>query len=80
MRHVLILGGDGYLGWATAMYFSQRGYAVTAVDNYLRRNSCSEIDVSMLYPIPSLQERAKIWHDVTGKEIKVVISIDIKNK
>lgn len=71
--HVLILGGDGYLGWPTAMYYSQRGYEVTVVDNYFRRNSCVELDVGMLYPLPTLVERAKIWHEKTGKEIKVVI-------
>lgn len=73
MAHVLILGGDGYLGWPTAMYFSNRGYEVTVVDNYLRRNACTEIDVGMLYPVPTLMERANIWHKKTGKEIKVVI-------
>lgn len=71
--HVLILGGDGYLGWPTAMYFSVRGYDVTVVDNYFRRNSCTELDVGMLYPLPSLAERAAIWYQQTGKEIKVVI-------
>jgi UDP-sulfoquinovose synthase len=73
MQHVLILGGDGYLGWPTAMYFSARGYAVTVVDNYFRRNACTELDVGMLYPLPSLQERARIWHEHTGREIKVVV-------
>ncbi|WP_419421105.1 NAD-dependent epimerase/dehydratase family protein [Legionella sp. D16C41] len=73
MPHVLILGGDGYLGWPTSMYFSNRGYDVTIVDNYLRRNACVELDVGMLYSVPSLIERAKIWHELTGKEIKVVI-------
>ena len=73
MKHILILGGDGYLGWPTAMYFSQRGYAVTVVDNYFRRNACTELDVGMLYTVPTLQERAKIWYEKTGKEIKVVI-------
>ncbi|MCB2181374.1 MAG: NAD-dependent epimerase/dehydratase family protein [Desulfobulbaceae bacterium] len=71
--HILILGGDGYLGWPTAMYFSNRGYQVTVVDNYFRRNSCTELDVGMLYPLPSLVERAKIWNEHTGHEIKVVI-------
>ena len=71
--NILILGGDGYLGWPTAMYFSQRGYDVTLVDNYFRRNACTELDVGMLYPVPTLIERAKIWHKHTGKEIKVVI-------
>ena len=73
MSHILILGGDGYLGWPTAMYFSNRGYDVTVVDNYFRRNACIELDVGMLYPVPTLVERAKIWHELTGKEIKVVI-------
>lgn len=73
MSHVLILGGDGYLGWPTAMYFSIRGHEVTVVDNYFRRNACKELDTGMLYPVPNLLERAKIWHEKTGKEIKVVI-------
>ncbi len=71
--HVLILGADGYLGWPTAMYFSKRGYQVTAVDNYFRRNACTELDVGMLYPVPTLIERAKIWHEKTGLEIKVAV-------
>ena len=71
--HILILGGDGYLGWPTAMYFSNLGYDVTVVDNYFRRNACTELDVGMLYPVPMLQERARIWHRNTAKEIKVVV-------
>ncbi len=73
MSEILILGGDGYLGWPTAMYFSNKGYNVTVVDNYFRRNSCVELDSGMLYPVPTLIERAKIWHQLTGKEIKVII-------
>ena len=70
---ILILGGDGYLGWPTAMYLSNRGHEVTVVDNYFRRNACTTLDTGMLYPVPTLIERAKIWHEKTGKEIKVVI-------
>jgi UDP-sulfoquinovose synthase len=73
MSQILILGGDGYLGWPTAMYFSQRGYTVTVVDNYLRRNNCQNLDVGMLYEVPTLIERARLWYELTGKEIKVVI-------
>jgi UDP-sulfoquinovose synthase len=73
MEHILILGGDGYLGWPTAMYFSSRGYAVTVVDNNFRRNVGKEIDVTMLYEVPNLIERANIWYEKTGYEIKVVI-------
>ena len=78
MAHVLILGGDGYLGWPTAMYFSARGFEVTVVDNYFRRNACTELDTGMLYTIPTLVERAKIWHELTGYEIKVAIA-DLAN-
>jgi len=55
------------------MYFSQRGYEVTVVDSYLRRNNCQSLDVGMLYEIPTLINRANLWHKLTGKEIKVVI-------
>lgn len=78
MSHILILGGDGYLGWPTAMYFSNRGYDVTVVDNYFRRNACTDLDVGMLYPVPTLIQRAKLWHELTGKEIKVVVG-DLTN-
>lgn len=70
---ILILGGDGYLGWPTAMYFSARGHDVTVVDNYLRRNSCTELDTGMLYDVPNLLQRCKIWHERTGNEIKAII-------
>ena len=74
MAHVLILGGDGYLGWPSAMYFSTRGYQVTVVDNYFRRDACRELDTGMLYSVPSLPERAEIWHQKSANEIKVVIA------
>lgn len=74
MSSILILGGDGYLGWPTAMYLSSKGYDVTVADNYFRRNACTEIDASMLYPVPSLVERANIWRKITGNLIRVVVT------
>jgi UDP-sulfoquinovose synthase len=71
--HILIFGGDGYLGWPTAMAFSALGHEVTVVDNYFRRNACAELDVGMLYPVPLLPDRARLWHELTGREIRVVI-------
>ena len=73
MSNILILGGDGYLGWPTALHFSDQGHDVTVVDNYMRRHAMDHLDTGMLYPVPSLQKRAQIWHELTGKEIKVVI-------
>ncbi len=67
---ILILGGDGYLGWATSMYFSKRGHEVHAVDNYLRRRAHEEQGSDSLTPIAaSLPDRARAWNDVTGLTI-----------
>jgi len=74
MPSIWILGGDGYLGWPTAMHFSNRGYQVTVIDNYFRRSSCKSLDLGMLYSVPNLVDRAKIWYEKTGYEIKVVIT------
>ena len=69
---IIILGGDGYLGWATAMRFSNKGHEVHVVDNYLRRTAHKEAGTDSLTPIlADLPERAQAWKDVTGKEIGV---------
>jgi UDP-sulfoquinovose synthase len=69
---ILILGGDGYLGWPTAMRFSQRGHEVHVVDNYLRRRAHEEVGTDTLVPIlDTLPARAEAWRDVAGKEIGV---------
>ncbi|HEX2031208.1 MAG TPA: NAD-dependent epimerase/dehydratase family protein [Actinomycetota bacterium] len=69
---ILILGGDGYLGWATAMHFSNRGHDVHLVDNYLRRRAHRENGTESLLPIAEdLPARAAIWKSVTGHEIGV---------
>jgi UDP-sulfoquinovose synthase len=73
MMRVLILGGDGYLGWPTAMHFAVRGDQVTVVDNYLRRTIALETRSEALVPTPNLNERAEIFEAETGKHIDVVI-------
>lgn len=67
---ILVLGGDGYLGWPTAMYFSMRDHEVHIVDNYLRRKVHAEAGTGSLVPIaPDLATRVTAWRDVTGKTI-----------
>lgn len=69
---ILILGGDGYLGWPTAMHFSARGHEVHCVDNYLRRRAVTEEDADSLTPIAdSLPARSEAWKAVGGREIEV---------
>jgi len=70
---ILILGGDGYLGWPTAMHLSEKGHDVFVVDNYLRRNAAREINTEPLIKNPNLHERVRIWKDVSGKDIKLAI-------
>jgi UDP-sulfoquinovose synthase len=69
---ILILGGDGYLGWPTSMHFSRRGHEVHSLDDYLRRRAHAEARTDSLTPIlGALLARAEAWRDVTGLEIGV---------
>lgn len=70
---VLILGGDGYLGWPTAMHLSSRGHEVAVADNYLRRRLCLEQDCEPLFDVPVLAERARLWRERSGRNIHVRI-------
>jgi UDP-sulfoquinovose synthase len=67
---VLILGGDGYLGWPTAMRFSGRGHDVAVVDNFARRRWVEEAGSHSLTPIGTLEERIEAWRDVSGNQIE----------
>jgi UDP-sulfoquinovose synthase len=67
---VLILGGDGYLGWPTALRFSARGDDVSLVDNFARRQWHLERGSDSLTPILSLQERLRVWEETSGKAIR----------
>jgi UDP-sulfoquinovose synthase len=66
---VLILGGDGYLGWPTALRFSDRGHQVAVVDNFSRRRWHLAQSTDSLAPILTLEERVDAWREVSGREI-----------
>jgi UDP-sulfoquinovose synthase len=70
---ILVLGGDGYLGWPTAMHLTAYGHQVAVVDNYLRRRLCREENIDLLFDVPDLNERAAIWQSVSGQKIAVHI-------
>jgi UDP-sulfoquinovose synthase len=70
---ILILGGDGYLGWPTAMRFSNRGHEVHVIDNELRRRAHAEAGTDSLTPIRPLAERVEAWREQTGREIGVTV-------
>jgi UDP-sulfoquinovose synthase len=69
---ILILGGDGYLGWPTALRFSNRGHDVHLIDNYLRRRSHEQAGTVSLTPIAAdLPTRVEVWRELTGRSIGV---------
>lgn len=70
---VIVLGGDGYLGWPTCMNLAAQGHEVWAVDNYLRRDIADETDSSALFPNPKLPERVAIFKEKSGKNIHIAV-------
>jgi UDP-sulfoquinovose synthase len=66
---ILILGGDGFCGWPTALHLSNVGHEVEIVDNLSRRNIDNELEVSSLTPIAPMGTRLRTWREHTGKEI-----------
>uniref|UniRef100_B8HUN0 NAD-dependent epimerase/dehydratase n=1 Tax=Cyanothece sp. (strain PCC 7425 / ATCC 29141) TaxID=395961 RepID=B8HUN0_CYAP4 len=75
---VLVIGGDGYCGWATALHLSNRGYEVGILDSLIRRHWDYELCAETLTPIAPIQTRLRRWQDLTGKSIDLFIG-DICN-
>jgi UDP-sulfoquinovose synthase len=67
---ICVLGGDGYCGWATALYLSKQGHAVAVVDNFVRRQWDFELGAQSLTPILPLSDRLRVWQELTGKSIE----------
>jgi UDP-sulfoquinovose synthase len=67
---ICVLGGDGYCGWATALYLSKKGHEVAIVDNFLRRQWDHELGVQTLTPIQPLSDRLRVWQELTGNVIE----------
>src|SRR5579863_479382 len=70
---IAVLGGDGYCGWATALYLSKKGHTVAIVDNFVRRQWDHELGAQTLTPIMPLSERLRAWTRVTGKTIDLFV-------
>lgn len=75
---ILILGGDGYLGWATALYLSGRGHDVGVLDNFAKRRWELELNVEPLFPIRTLHDRVGAWAALTGRKIELLVG-DLRN-
>ncbi|MAH25786.1 MAG: NAD-dependent dehydratase [Opitutae bacterium] len=67
---VIILGGDGFCGWPTALHLSELGHSIVIVDNLSRRKIDIELQVESLTPIAPIDRRVETWKEVSGKDIK----------
>jgi UDP-sulfoquinovose synthase len=70
---VLVIGGDGYCGWATALHLSNRGYEVGILDNLIRRHWDAKLGVDTLTPIAPIHQRIQRWQELTGKSIDLFV-------
>lgn len=70
---VLVIGGDGYCGWATALYLSNRGHDVAILDSLIRRHWDSQLQIETLTPIAPIQRRLQRWYELTGKRIELFL-------
>jgi UDP-sulfoquinovose synthase len=70
---VIVLGGDGYCGWATALYLSAKGHSVAIVDNFVRRQWDHELGAQTLTPILPLSDRLRTWAHLTGRSIDLFV-------
>ncbi|GMH45865.1 hypothetical protein BSKO_13828 [Bryopsis sp. KO-2023] len=70
---VMVIGGDGYCGWATALHLSNQGYHVCILDNLCRRVFDLELGLDTLTPIASIQDRIKKWGEVSAKQVDLEV-------
>ncbi len=70
---IMVLGGDGYCGWATALYLSAKGHSVAIVDNFIRRQWDHELGAQTLTPILPLSDRLRTWTRLTGRAVDVFV-------
>ena len=70
---VLVIGGDGYCGWATALHLSNKGYEVGILDSLVRRFWDAQLGAETLTPIATIHQRIQRWYETTGKKIDLFI-------
>src|SRR6201984_293432 len=70
---IAVLGGDGYCGWATALYLASKGHSVAIIDNFVRRQWDYELGAQTLTPIRPLSERLDVWYQLTGMPIELFV-------
>lgn len=70
---VMIIGGDGYCGWATSLHLSARGHQVAIFDSLVRRHWDQQLGVDTLTPIQPIARRLARWQELSGKTIALYV-------
>lgn len=80
-KKIIILGGDGFCGWPTALYLSKHGYSITILDSLIRRKIDKELGTKSLTPIKSIKTRIKTWNKINKFSIKFIkIDLSLEEK
>ncbi len=74
MKKILILGGDGYLGWPTAMHLAKKNYKIHLIDNFSKRSIENENSITPLYQIETMKNRVNIWNSLNKKNKRLTFS------
>ena len=65
----IVIGGDGFCGWPTALHLSAHGHDVHIIDNLSRRKIDVELEVESLTPIQPMGARLEAWEEASGRRI-----------
>ena len=71
-QSIIVLGGDGFCGWPTALRLSSQDYTVTIVDNLSRRKIDVELECESLTSIQPISVRLRRWQEISGNKIDFV--------
>ncbi len=69
VKNIIVVGGDGFCGWPTALHLSRLGHNITIVDNMSRREIDAKMGADSLTPIASMDDRLAAWKEHTGNSI-----------
>lgn len=67
---VLILGIDGYLGWALALRLVAKNHEVAGIDNLATRRAVEEVGSDSAFPLPDPKERVREVKKNLGADIE----------
>ncbi len=76
---VLILGGDGYLGWSLCLAFAARtNDRIILVDNLIKRQWENEVDAQSLIRLSHPLKRIREFNRIYGKNNLYFENVDLK--